>query len=115
MLAGADKVFLYAKPEQIEAFVTAARSAGVRQVVLLSSVSVVMATSEQNPIARMHRTVEQAIERSGLDWTFIRPGMFATNARWWWGTRSARRASCAFRTRKRRTPPSMRRTWPRSP
>ncbi|WP_330329092.1 NAD(P)H-binding protein [Streptomyces sp. NBC_00536] len=85
VLAGADKVFLYAKPEEIEAFVTAAQSAGVRQVVLLSSVSVVMATSEQNPIARMHRTVELAIERSGLDWTFIRPGMFATNARWWWG------------------------------
>ncbi|GAA2986560.1 NAD(P)H-binding protein [Streptomyces flavovirens] len=85
VLAGADKVFLYAKPEEIEAFVAAAQSAGVRQVVLLSSVSVVMGTAEQNPIARMHRTVELAIERSGLDWTFVRPGMFATNARWWWG------------------------------
>ncbi|WP_244162692.1 NAD(P)H-binding protein [Streptomyces bungoensis] len=85
VLAGADKVFLYAKPEEIEGFVAAAQSAGVRKVVLLSSVSVVMATAQQNPIARMHRTVELAIERSGLDWTFIRPGMFATNARWWWG------------------------------
>ncbi|AEN13029.1 MULTISPECIES: NAD(P)H-binding protein [unclassified Streptomyces] len=85
VLAGADKVFLYAKPEEIDAFVAAARTAGVRQVVLLSSVSVVMGTAEQNPIARMHRTVELAIERSGLDWTFVRPGMFATNALWWWG------------------------------
>ncbi|MGW2525262.1 NAD(P)H-binding protein [Streptomyces sp. NPDC001617] len=85
VLAGADKVFLYAKPDEIEGFVAAAQSAGVRQVVLLSSVSVVMSTAEKNPIAQMHRTVESAIERSGLRWTFIRPGMFATNARWWWG------------------------------
>lgn len=36
-LEGAAQVFLYAKPAGIDAFVTAARSAGVRHVVLLSS------------------------------------------------------------------------------
>ncbi|WP_406275537.1 hypothetical protein OH799_03335 [Nocardia sp. NBC_00881] len=32
----------------------------------------------------MHAVVESAIEASGLEWTFIRPGMFATNALLWW-------------------------------
>jgi uncharacterized protein YbjT (DUF2867 family) len=40
--------------------------------------------AERNPIAQQHRAVELAIERSGIDWTFIRPGMFATNTLWWW-------------------------------
>jgi uncharacterized protein YbjT (DUF2867 family) len=53
-------------------------------VVLLSSASVVRGDAERNPIARHHRAVELTIERSGLDWTFIRPGMFATNTLWWW-------------------------------
>jgi uncharacterized protein YbjT (DUF2867 family) len=29
--------------------------------------------------------IEQAIEASGLEWTFLRPGMFACNAPHWWG------------------------------
>jgi uncharacterized protein YbjT (DUF2867 family) len=91
-LAGAGSVFLYAKPAGIQGFVAAARAAGVRHVVLLSSAAVVNADAEHNPIARQHRAVELAIEQSGIDWTFIRPGMFAANTRWWW-TESIRTAS----------------------
>jgi uncharacterized protein YbjT (DUF2867 family) len=83
-LAGAGKVFLYAKPDGIDGFVAAALSAGVRHAVLLSSGAVVNADAGDNPIARQHRAVELAIEQSSMDWTFIRPGMFATNTRWWW-------------------------------
>ena len=83
-LAGAENVFLYAKPAGIQGFVEAARAAGVRHVALLSSAAVVSADAERNPIARRHRAVELAIEQSGIDWTFIRPGMFAANTRWWW-------------------------------
>jgi uncharacterized protein YbjT (DUF2867 family) len=83
-LAGAEKVFVYAKPDGVEGFVEAAASAGVEHVVLLSSAAVVGPGAEQNPIAIQHRAVEVAIERSGIDWTFIRPGMFATNTLWWW-------------------------------
>jgi uncharacterized protein YbjT (DUF2867 family) len=83
-LVGAGKVFLYARPMGIEGFVEAARAAGVRHVVLLSSAAVVNAGARDNPIARQHRAVELAIEQSGIDWTFIRPGMFAANTRWWW-------------------------------
>jgi uncharacterized protein YbjT (DUF2867 family) len=56
----------------------------VRHVVLLSSAAVISASADHNPIARQHRAVELAIEQSGIDWTFIRPGMFAANTRWWW-------------------------------
>lgn len=79
-LEGAERVFLYAKPDGIDGFVSAARSAGVRHVVLLSSGSVQLGDAERNPIARMHGAVESALEKSGLEWTFVRPGMFATNA-----------------------------------
>ena len=91
-LAGAENAFLYAKPAGIQGFVAAAQAAGVRHVVLLSSAAVVNADAERNPIARQHRAVELAIERSGIDWTFIRPGMFAANTRWWWAE-PIRRAS----------------------
>jgi uncharacterized protein YbjT (DUF2867 family) len=83
-LAGAGKAFLYARPHGIEGFVEAAVSGGIQHLVLLSSAAVIMADAEHDPIARQHRAVELAIERSGLNWTFIRPGMFATNTRWWW-------------------------------
>ncbi|MFX0574182.1 NAD(P)H-binding protein [Nocardia nepalensis] len=83
-LEGAERVFLYAKPEGIDGFVAAAESAGVQHVVLLSSGAVLLANAADNPIAQMHAAVESAIEKSDLAWTFIRPGMFATNALWWW-------------------------------
>jgi uncharacterized protein YbjT (DUF2867 family) len=91
-LAGAENVFLYAKPAGIQGFVEAARAAGVRHVLLLSSAAVVNADAGHNPIARQHRAAELAIEQSGIDWTFVRPGMFAANTRWWW-TKSIRAAS----------------------
>ncbi|AQZ65261.1 putative hydroxylase [[Actinomadura] parvosata subsp. kistnae] len=83
-LAGATHAFIYARPDGIDGFVRAATDAGVRRVVLLSSAAVVLPGSARNPIARQHRAVESALEESGLSWTFIRPGMFATNTLWWW-------------------------------
>ncbi|MQY18570.1 NAD(P)H-binding protein [Nocardia macrotermitis] len=83
-LHGARRVFLYTKSTGIDGFVAAAESAGVRHVVLLSSGSVVQPGAEDNPIAQEHLAVESAIEKSGLAWTFIRPGGFATNSLWWW-------------------------------
>jgi uncharacterized protein YbjT (DUF2867 family) len=40
---------------------------------------------QPNPVARLHAQIERLIEISGLQWTFLRPGMFAANARPWWG------------------------------
>ena len=40
--------------------------------------------SQPNPMTAMHADIEQRIETSGRDYTFIRPGMFAANALNWW-------------------------------
>ena len=39
---------------------------------------------QPNPIRLMHAEIERVIESSGLQWTFLRPGMIAANALWWW-------------------------------
>ena len=39
---------------------------------------------QPNPLAAMHAEIERLIQASGLEWTFLRPGMFAANARSWW-------------------------------
>jgi uncharacterized protein YbjT (DUF2867 family) len=40
---------------------------------------------QPNPIAAMQAQIESVIQASGLQWTFLRPGMIAANARYWWG------------------------------
>ena len=39
---------------------------------------------QPNPFRALAEQIEQLIESSGLQWTFLRPGMFAANARRWW-------------------------------
>jgi uncharacterized protein YbjT (DUF2867 family) len=60
-----------------------ARSAGVGRVVLLSS---------QGVGTGRHRSVfEDAVRQSGLEWTFLRPGNFASNTYQWADSVRARR------------------------
>ncbi|AOS63195.1 SDR family oxidoreductase [Actinoalloteichus hymeniacidonis] len=59
-------------------------SDGPRRLVLLSTAAVRDDLEEQdNPIGEAHAPVEQAIRRSGLEWTFLRPFGFATNTLNW--------------------------------
>ena len=39
---------------------------------------------QPNPMAVMFAEIERLIEASGLEWTFLRPGMFAANSLSWW-------------------------------
>ena len=39
---------------------------------------------QPNPLRSIHAGVEELIERSGVGWTFLRPGPFALNCRNWW-------------------------------
>jgi uncharacterized protein YbjT (DUF2867 family) len=39
---------------------------------------------QPNPMADMYADIEDRIVASGLEWTFIRPGMLASNALFWW-------------------------------
>ena len=41
---------------------------------------------QPNPIRRLHEQVEQRIQASACQWTFLRPGMFAANALGWWAS-----------------------------
>ncbi len=40
---------------------------------------------QPNPSRELGLHIEELIERSGLEWTFLRPGMFAANSRHFWG------------------------------
>ncbi|MFI7399990.1 NmrA family NAD(P)-binding protein [Streptomyces sp. NPDC049541] len=81
LFEGATKLFLYVQAGTD--LPAAARAAGVRHVVLLSSGIIQDGADETHPIHVMHATVERAIRDSGLEWTFLRPNAFATNALHW--------------------------------
>lgn len=40
---------------------------------------------QPNPMRALAERIERGIESSGMEWTFLRPGMFAGNALHWWG------------------------------
>lgn len=80
-LDGVDRVFLYADPQGLDAFLAQAREAGVRHVVLLSAALADPAATDA--IARLHGMAEGSVTASGLPWTALRPGAFATNVLQW--------------------------------
>ncbi|GIH67982.1 NAD(P)H-binding protein [Sphaerimonospora thailandensis] len=85
-LEGVDKVFLYAVPQGVFDFLSAAQVAGVKHIVVLSSQTVVDNFPAQEPIVEMHRVVEKAVVDSAIPYTFLRPHNFATNILMWgWG------------------------------
>jgi uncharacterized protein YbjT (DUF2867 family) len=83
--AGVDAVFLLAAmPGFAPAFVKAAAEAGVRRVVFQSTAEIVEGAAEQpNEIAAFHRDIEQEIEASGLEWTFLRLDVSSADALQW--------------------------------
>ncbi|MFI7278055.1 NAD(P)H-binding protein [Streptomyces sp. NPDC049879] len=84
---GADALFLHntgaaahlVDPHRILA---AARAGGVRRVVLLSSQGVVTRPGSQSH-GGLARAWEEAVRDSGMEWTLLRPGGFASNAYAW--------------------------------
>lgn len=78
---GADRLFLLTSGDFLAAggdvaeLAAAARQAGVRRVVLLSSQGV--GTGRHAP------AFEEAVKASGLEWTVLQPGGFASNAFQW--------------------------------
>jgi uncharacterized protein YbjT (DUF2867 family) len=78
---GAEVLFLLTSGDfvaaggDVEAVVAEARKAGVRRIVLLSSQGV--ATGRHAP------ALEEPVKNSGLEWTVLQPGGFASNAFQW--------------------------------
>jgi uncharacterized protein YbjT (DUF2867 family) len=84
---GADALFLMdtginAHLISIRDILDAAMSGGVERVVLLSSLGVATRPESQSHGGLM-RAVEDAVLRSDMDWTILRPGGFASNAYAW--------------------------------
>ncbi|MFE1251792.1 NAD(P)H-binding protein [Streptomyces sp. NPDC058735] len=82
-LHGVDGLYLFPVPETAREVVAAAKDAGVRRIVVLSSSSV-LDESGDNHSGEYHRAVERAVEESGIAWTFVRPDEFAANVLWKW-------------------------------
>jgi uncharacterized protein YbjT (DUF2867 family) len=82
-LAGADALFLMAPGNDLDprGVVDVVSSAGISRIVLLSSQ--VVSTRPQAASHAPLRRIEETIEQSGLEWTHLRPGAFASNALAW--------------------------------
>jgi uncharacterized protein YbjT (DUF2867 family) len=85
VLDGADTVYLLVSGAgahlNVHDILDVAKTSGVRRIVLQSSQA-----AGTRPTAAAHaplRAIEEAIQQSGLDWTVLRPGGFATNAFGW--------------------------------
>ncbi|MFI6601353.1 NAD(P)H-binding protein [Nonomuraea sp. NPDC050536] len=81
---GVAKVFLYAEPQGLDGVLAQAKQAGVEHVVLLSAAGADSASADA--ITSMHGRAEDAVAASGIGWTFLRPGGFATNRLLWAAT-----------------------------
>jgi uncharacterized protein YbjT (DUF2867 family) len=87
-LQGVRAVFLlWTAPLATAAAVVERLASDTRRVVFLSSPHQTPHPffQQPNPMARLHAEIERLIAAAGLESTFIRPGMFASNARFWWG------------------------------
>ncbi len=80
-LDGVRAVFLYPSVEAADGVVATLREAEVEQVVLLSSLSVLVPGA--GVIAEGPRAAEKAYRAGGLPLTILRPDVFATNALDW--------------------------------
>jgi uncharacterized protein YbjT (DUF2867 family) len=86
-LDGIDAVFLvWVAPQDTAAPVLEKIAKHVRRIVFLSAP---LKTDhplfqQPNPSRTRAEQIERLIETSGLEWTILRPGMFAENARRWW-------------------------------
>ncbi|WP_026316313.1 NAD(P)H-binding protein [Actinokineospora enzanensis] len=79
LFAGIDRMYMFPAGDT-RVVLDLARQAGVRRVVVLSSLS---AADPSDWGGKRHRDVEVAAEESGLEWTHLRPGMFTANLSEW--------------------------------
>lgn len=84
---GVTKLFLmgpaHELPEITRNVLRAAKESPLQHVVLVSSSTVYM--EPEIALGRWHREAEDQIKASGLAYTMLRPGQFASNSKMWWG------------------------------
>lgn len=84
LLSDVDKIFLVLVPGGdggVDSLLEAAKEAGVEHVVFLSSNSI--ESGVDNEIGEFHLRVEEAVDRSGVPWTFLRAADLMSNALQW--------------------------------
>ncbi|HEX8845877.1 MAG TPA: SDR family oxidoreductase [Pyrinomonadaceae bacterium] len=89
-LEGAERVFLLSAPDPRQAelqsnLIRAAKEAGVRHIVKLSAIGV-GGELDSISLGRLHRETEEEIERSGIEYTHLRPNGFMQNTFMFAGT-----------------------------
>jgi uncharacterized protein YbjT (DUF2867 family) len=83
-LSGVHAVYLMAMGGVAHRVVDVAERSGVQRIVLLSTGDVRDDVERQpDAVAEVHGAFEQAVARSGLQWTFLRPNEFAGNSLQW--------------------------------
>ncbi|KAE8440650.1 hypothetical protein EG329_006846 [Mollisiaceae sp. DMI_Dod_QoI] len=83
LFTGIDRAFLYVRPGvAFPQLLAAAKEAGVKYIVLLSSMTVEF--DPESWIGKMHLDAEEAVRASGLQYTFLRPRNFASNSKAFW-------------------------------
>jgi uncharacterized protein YbjT (DUF2867 family) len=86
-LEGVDAVFLvWTVPRNTAAAALDQITKRPRRIVFLSSPHQTPHPlfQQPNPLATLHAAIERLINHMVREWTFLRPGMFAANARSWW-------------------------------
>jgi uncharacterized protein YbjT (DUF2867 family) len=85
---GADAVFVNigAIRDGLGDLLAAARNAAVSKIVMLSSTTVRDQGEQEYALGAQHKLAEDAIKASGIDWTVLRCGGFATNTLAWAAT-----------------------------
>jgi uncharacterized protein YbjT (DUF2867 family) len=87
--------------QQVMNLLEAARQAGVRLLVKLSTIE---ADRSLGP-GKWHRVQEELIQASGLDWTFLRPTMMMVNTIEWWSATIKTQRAVYFPGGKGKVPP----------
>ena len=83
LFADVDCIFTYCDDSTPwSKFLEAAKSSGVKRIVLLSSMTVEF--DPEGQIGTMHRLAEDAIKASSLEFVFLRPRNFSSNCRSFW-------------------------------
>ena len=81
-MRGVEQIFLVTFEMQQDVNVLeSARRCDVQHIVKLSTLE---ATDHKIKVGKWHYEREELIRASGLDWTFLRPGMFMSNSIDWW-------------------------------
>lgn len=77
---GATQLVLIAVPETVQEVLLHAMQQGIEHVVVISSAAVTAGYD-----TTYNAVVEDTVRRSGLEWSIVRPGEFATNSLLVWG------------------------------